>query len=119
MDLSVFLVDDDEANRFSLAALLEDEGFEVEVASSYAEAEQKLLTDGSQYSVVLLDQRLGDGLGTDLVPTVRSRLPKAKVVLLTGGYAVGGGQVDAVIRKGGSFPATMALLTKLTDDSGG
>lgn len=114
MNQKVLVVDDDESNRFSLAALLEDEGFEVEVASSYAEAEQKLLTGDPQYSLVLLDQRLGDGLGTDLVPTVRARLPRAKVVLLTGGYAVRDTPVDAVIQKGGSFPVMMALLSRLT-----
>jgi CheY-like chemotaxis protein len=32
------LVDDDESNRLTLSALLEDEGFQVDVAASFVEA---------------------------------------------------------------------------------
>ena len=35
---SVLLIDDDESNRLTMSALLDDEGFEVREAASFAEA---------------------------------------------------------------------------------
>lgn len=117
MSKSILLVDDDESNRIVLSALLEDDGFEVDVAASFAAAMEKITADGVRYAIVLLDQHLGDGLGTDLVRPIRARLPRAKVVLISGSIgddATDLTQVDAVAPKGVSFPDMLALIERVT-----
>ncbi len=88
--MTLLLVDDSEGNRLSLGFMLEDEGFVVDTAASFAEG-KALIESGGPYAVVLLDQQLGDGLGQDLVPLVRARHPDAKVAMMSGG------EVDVVV----------------------
>lgn len=80
----LLLVDDDSGNRVTLAILLEEDGFEVELAASFREAESRISAPEARYDVVLLDQHLGDGLGSDLVPMLREKVPSAKLVLISG-----------------------------------
>ena len=80
--LRLLIVDDDEGNRITLAALLEDEGFAVEMAASAEEA-RGLLGEGG-FHAVILDQHLGDGLGSEVAADVRSRLPAAAVLMMSG-----------------------------------
>lgn len=100
---TLFLVDDDDANRLTLSVLLEDENFEVLVAASFQEASARLEEFG-RCAAALLDQRLGDGEGLGLVPLIRRAAPQAKLLLLTGNpealshAAVA--SVDAVLPKG-------------------
>ncbi|XYH97681.1 response regulator [Sorangium sp. So ce1128] len=113
---AVLLVDDDEASRLVLAALLEDEGFEVDVAGSFAEAGRKLAAEGARYDLALLDRNLGDGRGTALLGPLRARLPGAKAVLLSGGddEDLGGAPPpDAAFSKGLDFPELLAQLRRL------
>ena len=112
----MLLVDDDEASRLVLAALLEDEGFEVDVAGSFAEAGRKLAAAGARYDLALLDQNLGDGRGAALLEPLRARLPGAKAVLLSGNDAeeLGGAPPpDAALSKGLGFPELLAQLRRL------
>jgi|HubBroStandDraft_4_1064222.scaffolds.fasta_scaffold687076_2 two-component system response regulator RegA len=103
----ILLVDDDESQRISLGVLLEDEGFEVDVAASFAAGRALIEAASAAYDLVILDQHLGDGVGSALVPLVRGRLPGAVVVLVSGSVtekeraSVG---ADAVIVKGTAFP---------------
>ncbi|WP_437733912.1 response regulator [Sorangium sp. So ce1335] len=116
MGVAVLIVDDDEASRLVLAALLEDEGFEVDVAGSFAEAARKLAAEGARYDVALLDRNLGDGRGTDLLGPLRARLPRARAVLLsgTGDEDLGGAPApDAALSKGGAFPELLQAIRKL------
>src|SRR5262245_10027083 len=84
----ILLVDDEPTLRLTMTALFEDEGFQIDVASSLREAIEHLR--GPQgYGVVLLDQNLGDGSGIDLVPVVRERQPGAKVLLISGDFERG------------------------------
>ncbi|WP_437998299.1 response regulator [Sorangium sp. So ce185] len=116
MRLTVLLVDDDASSRMVLATLLEDEGFQVDLAGSFAEAGRMLAAEGAAYDLALLDQNLGDGLGTDLLPALRARLPAAKAVLLSGIGAddLGGAPApDAVLAKGIGFPELLERLRRL------
>jgi CheY-like chemotaxis protein len=116
MGLSVLLVDDDESSRIVLSALLEDEGFRVEVAASFAEAEARL-SSGARYDLVLLDQHLGDGRGTELLPLARERAQGARVLLVSGSVDQDGADdagFDGVVPKGASFPD---LLARILDPS--
>jgi two-component system, response regulator RegA len=111
----ILLVDDDESNRLTLSALLEDEGFEVREATSFAEA-CEVLSGPSSFAIVLTDQNLGDGLGSDLMPVVRARLPRAKVVLMSGsaGDALLREPSDGCFTKGDDFVELLALLRGLS-----
>ncbi len=62
---------------------------------------------------MLLDQGLGDGQGTDLVPLVRRVLPRAKLVLVTGEDNPPKVQVDGVFLKGELFDELLVFLWKL------
>lgn len=62
---------------------------------------------------MLLDQSLGDGFGTGLIPLVRHHMPKTKVVFVTGHDGKIDMPVDAVFRKGGHFDDLLAFLFKL------
>jgi len=77
----LLIVDDEESFRKLTARELERSGYAVQTASNLGEARQAL-TRGS-FHVVLLDVRLPDGSGLDLLPEIRESLPGTDVVLLT------------------------------------
>jgi DNA-binding response OmpR family regulator len=77
------LVDDSELVRLTFGAVLEDAGFCVRNAESLAGA-RRVLAEGGDFDLVVLDLELGDGSGLDLVPEVRAVRPTAAIVLLTG-----------------------------------
>jgi two-component system response regulator RegA len=79
---TLLLVDDDAAFRQRLAVTLERRGFAVTAAASVAEAKLAAATLKPQFAVV--DMRLGDGNGLDLVPDLRAGRPDVRVVMLTG-----------------------------------
>jgi DNA-binding NtrC family response regulator len=93
MTTRVLLVDDNDANRFTLSALLECEGFEVTEASSLADA-RKALAAAARFELVLLDRHLSDGLGLELIPVVRARRPGCKIIVISGS---GGHDVTSAI----------------------
>jgi DNA-binding response OmpR family regulator len=115
--IRVLLVEDSEPNRFTLASLLEDEGLEVHQAESFAAASAILGAEGVDYDLVILDENLGDGFGTQLVPKVRARVPQACVMLVSGRVEEGGFGadigVDAILAKGSNFDDILAALRRL------
>jgi DNA-binding NarL/FixJ family response regulator len=94
MTARVLLLDDDEATRVTLAALLEDQ-FDVAEVSCLADARASLTT-GTAFDLVLLDRQLGDGDGFDLIPLVRSQLPSCKIIVVSGSDKRGDGEPAAV-----------------------
>jgi DNA-binding response OmpR family regulator len=111
--LCLLLVEDEESNRLTLEALLEDEGFQVECATTSHEAEQRIAT--RRYDVVVLDRGLGDRDGLSLVPQIRERLPRARVVVLSGqpdndSESTG---VDAWLTKGADVRLFLQRLERL------
>lgn len=114
---SVLLIDDDESNRDVLSALLEDYGYEVDVAASFRRAREKIGADSAAYGIVLLDQHLGDGLGSDLIPSIRSRLPGVKVILISGSIERGDARAalaDAVATKGAAITDVLNLIERVS-----
>lgn len=79
---SLLLADDDNAFRQRLALTLGRRGFEVTAAASLAEARDLIPTLKPDYAV--LDLRLGDGNGLDLVSELRAAREETRVVILTG-----------------------------------
>jgi two-component system, response regulator RegA len=78
----LLLVDDDPPLRRSMARALERRGFEVVAVESLAEARDRARTYRPQYAV--LDMRLADGIGLDLVQLLREIRPEVRIVIVTG-----------------------------------
>jgi DNA-binding response OmpR family regulator len=116
----LLLIDDDESNRVTLALLLEEEGFEVAVAASLAEAATALRAATAGWDAVLLDSLLGDGRGHELVPLIRERAPSAKIVAVSGGSVEEWARVriDAALPKGMHFPEFVSGLRALLEARG-
>jgi two-component system response regulator RegA len=79
---SLLLVDDDQAFRQRLSLTLERRGYAVVTASSLAEARGAATSLKPAYAV--LDMRLEDGNGLDLVAELRALRPDIRIVMLTG-----------------------------------
>ena len=76
------LIVDDEINiQEILSMLLEEAGFEVDRASSYKEALE--LIENRYYDLALLDLRLPDGSGIDILKKLKEKNPKTEAVIIT------------------------------------
>ena len=85
-DKSLLLVDDDEPFLRRLAKAMEKRGFEVETALSVADGCAIATARPPAYAVV--DLRLEDGNGLDVVETLREKRPDSRIVVLTGYGAI-------------------------------
>jgi two-component system response regulator RegA len=81
-DRSLLIVDDDRPFLTRLARAMEGRGFAVETAESVEEAVSRVKVRAPAYAVV--DMRLGDGNGLDVVSAIRDRRDDARTVILTG-----------------------------------
>jgi two-component system response regulator RegA len=79
---TLLIVDDDEPLRTRLARALEKRGFVVATADSVAVG--KSHAAGSPPAFAVVDLRLGDGSGLDVVQALRTARPDVRVVVLTG-----------------------------------
>ena len=85
-DRTLLIVDDDEPFLRRLARAMDKRGFEVETAGSVAEGRAIATARPPAYAVV--DLRLEDGNGLDVVEALRARRPDGRVVVLTGYGAI-------------------------------
>ncbi|MFK7836978.1 MAG: ActR/PrrA/RegA family redox response regulator transcription factor [Sulfitobacter sp.] len=85
-DRSLLLVDDDEPFLRRLAKAMEKRGFDVETADSVAAGRAIATARPPAYAVI--DLRLEDGNGLDVVEVLRERREDARVVVLTGYGAI-------------------------------
>jgi two-component system response regulator RegA len=85
-DKSLLLVDDDEPFLRRLAKAMEKRGFEVETADSVAAGSAIATARPPAYAVI--DLRLEDGNGLDVVERLREKRADARVVVLTGYGAI-------------------------------
>ncbi len=79
---SLLIVDDDKPFLQRVARAMEARGYEVRTADSVAEGVKQAEASAPAYAVV--DLRLEDGSGLDVVEQVRRRRPDSRVVILTG-----------------------------------
>ena len=86
VDRSLLLVDDDEPFLRRLAKAMEKRGFEVETADSVAAGSAIATARPPAYAVI--DLRLEDGNGLDVVEVLREKREDARVVVLTGYGAI-------------------------------
>ncbi|MFK7928966.1 MAG: response regulator transcription factor [Myxococcota bacterium] len=77
----LLLVDDDDRLRPRLARALRDRGLDVIEAAT---PEQALLGHDPPPDRCVLDLRLGDASGMDLLPALQERFPAMQIVIMTG-----------------------------------
>jgi len=85
-DKSLLLVDDDEPFLRRLAKAMEKRGFEVETAQSVAAGKAIATARTPAYAVV--DLRLEDGNGLEVVEVLRDKREDCRVIVLTGYGAI-------------------------------
>lgn len=81
-DLSLLLVDDDRPFLTRLERAMERRGFEVRIADSVAAGLAQVKSNPPAYAVV--DMRLEDGNGLEVVSALHENRPDARAVVLTG-----------------------------------
>jgi two-component system response regulator RegA len=114
-DSSLILVDDDRAFVLRLARAMEGRGFEVRTAHSVAEGMDLIRQKAPAFAVV--DMRLEDGNGLDVIAELAKARPDARTIVLTG-YgniatavsAVKLGAVDYLAKPADADDVTDALL---------
>jgi len=85
-DNAILLVDDDEPFLRRLARAMEKRGFVPETAMSVAAGKAIATARPPAYAVI--DLRLEDGNGLDVVEVLREKRPDARIVVLTGYGAI-------------------------------
>jgi CheY-like chemotaxis protein len=91
-ELSVLIVDDDEFLASTFQMLLEDSGFDVDIACSGNEA--ILRTSQKRYELAILDYKLPDIPGSQLSRMLKEKNEGLNVVMLTGHVEAIEGTVD-------------------------
>jgi two-component system, response regulator RegA len=81
-DRTLLIVEDDKSFLQRLARAMESRGFTVTTAESVADGLLELETASPAYAVV--DMRLADGNGLDVISALKRRRPDARAIILTG-----------------------------------
>src|SRR3954468_3538333 len=79
---TLLIVEDDRSFLQRLAKALEGRGFDVRTAESVAEGLAQVQRSAPAFAVV--DMRLGDGNGLDVISALKRRRPEARGIVLTG-----------------------------------
>lgn len=116
-DKSLLILDDDEAFRRRLARAMEKRGFEPVLAESVAEGMDVVSNSPPAYAV--LDLRLEDGNGLDVVEALRAARGDFRIVVLTGYGAIATavaavkvGATDYLSKPADADDVTAALLSQ-------
>jgi two-component system response regulator RegA len=116
-DRTLLLVDDDEPFVKRLAKAMERRGFVPETAESVAAGRASAQARPPAYAVV--DLRLEDGNGLDVVEMLRERRPDCRIVVLTGYGAIATavaavkiGAIDYLSKPADADEVTNALLAR-------
>src|SRR6187399_943778 len=79
---TLLIVEDDKSFLQRLARAMEARGFEVRTAESVGDGLQEVEKSAPAFAVV--DMRLGDGNGLDVIAALKRRRPDARAIVLTG-----------------------------------
>ena len=82
IEKNLLLVDDDNPFLTRLGRAMETRGFTVRLAGTVADGIAEVKKDAPNYAVV--DLRLTDGNGLDVIEALHAKRPEARVVVLTG-----------------------------------
>ena len=100
-DKSLLIVDDDNPFRNRLAHSMEKKGFKVTQAESVKSGIQKARESRPAFAVV--DLRLGDGYGLEVVRELHQSKKESKIIMLTG-YGTISTAVAAIKAGGNGLP---------------
>ena len=78
----ILIVDDDVTIRSTMEAILEDEGYSVDSAANGKEAIKK--TNEQIFNLALLDIRLPDMEGVELLKLMKDSVPRMRKIMVTG-----------------------------------
>lgn len=78
----ILIIDDDENIRRVLETILTDEGYSVESADTATKGIEK--SQNAFFNIALVDVRLPDMEGIDLLPKLRNTKPKMRKIIVTG-----------------------------------
>jgi two-component system response regulator RegA len=116
-DRSLLVLDDDAPLRTRLGRALESRGFEPRLAATVAEAIAAVKTQAPAFAV--LDMRLEDGNGLQVVEAIQNARPDARVIMLTGYGAIAtavaavkAGAVDYLTKPVDADDVVRALLAR-------
>jgi two-component system response regulator RegA len=116
-DKSLLLLDDDAALRTRLGRALDSRGFETRLVATVAEAIGSVRTAPPAFAV--LDMRLEDGNGLQLVEVIQTARPDARIIMLTGYGAIAtavaaikAGAVDYLSKPADADDVVKALLAR-------
>lgn len=112
----ILIVDDDAALQESLVSILETEGYFIDTARTGREAEAKVKS--TYYNLALLDIRLPDMTGIELLSRINNLSPRTKNLVLTG-YPDTSSAIRAVNEKADAYlvkPFDPAELIDLIDE---
>ncbi|MDP2739005.1 MAG: ActR/PrrA/RegA family redox response regulator transcription factor [Pseudorhodobacter sp.] len=116
-DRTLLLVDDDELFVKRLARAMEKRGFIPETAQSVAQG--KAIAEVRPPAYAVIDLRLEDGNGLDVVEVLRERRPDCRIVVLTGYGAIATavaavkiGAIDYLSKPADANEVSAALLSR-------
>jgi DNA-binding NtrC family response regulator len=108
----ILIVDDDENIRRTMTAILEDEGYIVDSAASGKEALEK--TNSATYNLALLDIRLPDMEGVELLKLMKDSLPRTRKIMVTG-YPSVQNAISAVNKRADAYLVKPVDVEKLLE----
>jgi len=110
--VTIIVVDDDESIRKTLSTVLEEKGYIVDTAENGKEAIEKSNT--KFYNLALIDVRLPDMEGTQLLTAMMKTTPKMVKIMLTGFPAMQNA-IDAVNKGADGYITKPANIDDLLD----
>ena len=108
----ILVIDDDATVRKSLEAVLKEDGYEVDVAENGKEAISK--SKSRLYNLALVDLRLPDMDGIELLTAMRDTTPKMVKIIITG-YPSLEKAIEAVNRGADGYMVKPYTMEKLLD----
>lgn len=117
MKKHILIVDDEQLILYGLKRAFETEEIEIVTASSGEKARNQILA--RDFDLFLLDLRLSDSNGLQLMKIIKGRQPEAKIILMTASYFNSGdlsGNIEKAIKNGAChFLVKPFDLCELTD----
>lgn len=114
----VLIVDDETELCDSLWEILHERGYRVHLAHDVAEARQSL--SSCRFQIVLLDLKLPDGDGSQVLQQVRTTNPQARTIVITGHRNELESRVERALHEGAAGvaykPFDVPKLLKIVDD---
>ncbi len=108
----IIIVDDDENIRKTMKAILEDEGYNVDLAVDGNEAIE--MTQEKTYNIALLDIRLPDMEGVELLKLIKDNVPRTRKIMVTG-YPSMQNAITAVNKNADAYLIKPVNVEKLLD----